>query len=59
MIEILIRMDGAVGGVIEEGISECDRMADFLFIRYYVTNVKKPTCEDILEYLDFIRHGKK
>lgn len=59
MIEILIPMDVAVGDVIEEGISECNRVADFLFIRYYVTNVKRPTWEEILEYLDFIRHGKK
>ena len=59
MIGIFIPMDVAVGKVIEEGISECNKMVEFLFIRYYVTNVKRPTCEDILKYLDFIRHGEK
>ncbi len=59
MIGIFIPMDVAVGEVIEEGISECNKMVEFLFIRYYVTNVKKPTCEEISKYLDFIRHGEK
>jgi len=59
MIEILIPMSVAVGDVIEEGISECNKMEEFLFFHYYVTNVKKPTNEEILEYLDEIRHGEK
>ncbi len=59
MIGILIPMDAAVGDVIEEGISECNKMKEFLFFHYYVMNVKKPTNEEILEYLQQIRHGEK
>jgi hypothetical protein len=32
-------------------------LKEFLFFHYYVTNVKKPTNEEILEYLQQIRHG--
>ena len=59
MIRILIPIDVAVGDVIEEGISECNKIEEFLFFHYYVTNVKKPTNEEILEYLEEIRHGEK
>jgi hypothetical protein len=40
MIGILIPMDVAVGEVIEETISDCNKMSEFLFPDYYVTNVK-------------------
>ena len=59
MIRILIPIDVAVGDVIEEGISECNKMEEFLFFHYYVTNVKQPTNEEILQYLEKIRHGEK
>ena len=59
MIGILIPMDVAVGEVIEEGISECNKMSEFLFPDYYVTNVKKPTHEEISKYLEEISHGEK
>ena len=59
MIGILIPMDVAVGEVIEEGISECNKMNEFLFPHYYVTNVKKPTPEEISKYLEEISHRKK
>ena len=59
MIGILIPMDVAVGEVIEEGISECNKMSEFLFPHYYVTNVKKPTQEEISKYLDEISRGEK
>ena len=59
MMGILIPMDVAVGRVIEEGISECNKMSEFLFPDYYVTNVKKPTYEGILKYLEEISHGEK
>jgi len=59
MIGILIPMDVAVGKVIEEGISECNKMGEFLLPDYYVTNVKKPTPEEISKYLEEIRHGEK
>ena len=59
MIRILIPIDVAVGDVIEEGISQCNKMEEFLFFHYYVTNVKKPTNEEILQYLEKIRHGEK
>ncbi len=36
MIGIFIPMDVAVGKVIEEGISECNKMSEFLFPDYYV-----------------------
>jgi len=59
MIGILIPMDVAVGEVIEEGISECNKMNEFLFPDYYVTNVKKPTPEEISKYLEEISHGER
>ena len=59
MIRILIPMDVAVGDVIEEGISECNKMSEFLFPDYYVTNVKKPTPKEISKYLEEIRHEAK
>jgi hypothetical protein len=59
MIGILIPMDVAVGEVIEEGISECNKMSEFLSPDYYVTNVKKPTPEEISKYLEEISHGEK
>ena len=59
MIGILIPMDVAVGEVIEEGINECNKMSEFLFPDYYVTNVKKPTHEEISKYLEEIRHEEK
>jgi len=59
IIGILIPMDAAVGDVIEEGISECNKMGGFLFPDYYVTNVKKPAPEEISKYLEEISRGKK
>ena len=59
MIGILIPMDVAVGELIEEGISECNKMSEFLFCDYYVTNVKKPTHEEISKYLEEISRGEK
>lgn len=59
MTGIFIPMDVAVGDFIEEGISECNKMGEFLFFHYYVTNVKKPANEEILKYLEEIRHGEK
>ena len=59
VIGILVPMDVAVGEVIEEGISECNKMSEFLFVHYYVTNVKKPTQEEISKYLEEISRGKK
>jgi len=59
MIGILIPMDVSVGEVIEEGINECNKMNEFLFPDYYVTNVKKPTPEEISKYLEEISHGEK
>jgi hypothetical protein len=59
MMRILIPMDVAVGEVIEEGISECNKVNEFLFPDYYVTNVKKPTPEEISKYLEEISHRKK
>jgi len=58
MIGILIPMDVAVGEVIERGISECNMISEFLFPDFYVTNVKKPTPEEISKYLEGIRHGQ-
>jgi len=52
-------MDVAVGDVIEEGISECNKISEFLLVHYYVTNVKKPTQEEISKYLEEINHGEK
>ncbi len=59
MIGILVPMDVAVGEVVEEGITECNKMGDLLFHDYYVTNVKKPTHEEISKYLEEISHEGK
>ncbi len=59
MIRILVPMDVAVGEVIEEGISECKKRSEFLIPDYYVTNVKKPTPEEISKYLEEIRHEER
>ena len=59
MIGMLIPMDVAVGEIIEEGISECNKMGEFLFLDYYVTNVRKPTYEEISDYLEEIKHEEK
>jgi hypothetical protein len=55
MIGILVPMDVVVGKVIEEGIRRCNRREEFLLSDYYVTNVKKPTEEEIARFLDQIR----
>ena len=44
-------MDVAVGNIIEEGIEECNKVGNFIYFHYYVTNVSKPTKEEIIEYL--------
>jgi hypothetical protein len=59
MIRILVPMDVAVGEVIEEGIRRSNRMGEILFVDYYVTNVKKPTKEEISKYLSDIRREGK
>ena len=59
MIGILIPMDIAVGEIIEEGISECNKISEFLFLDYYVTNVGRPTHKEILNYLEEIKHGQE
>jgi hypothetical protein len=41
MIGILIPMDVAVVGVIEEGIGECNMMSELLFPDYYFTKCQK------------------
>jgi hypothetical protein len=58
MIGMLIPMDIAVGEIIEEGIGECNKIDEFLFLDYYVTNVGKPTYKEISDYLEEIRHGE-
>jgi hypothetical protein len=59
MIGIFIPMDVAVGEVIEEGIRECNKMSEFLFPDYYVTNIKKPTPDEISKYHEEISYRKK
>jgi hypothetical protein len=59
MIRMLIPMDIAVGELIEEGISKCNNNGEFLFPDYYVTNVGKPTHEEISDYLEEIKHEEK
>jgi len=59
MIGMLIPMDIAVGEIIEEGISECNKVNEFLFLDYYVTNVGRPTDKEILDCLEEIKHGEK
>jgi hypothetical protein len=59
VIGVLIPMDMAVGEIIEQGISECNKISEFLFLDYYVTNVGKPTHKEILNYLEEIKHGEK
>jgi hypothetical protein len=59
MIGMLIPMDIAVGQIVEEGISECNKTGELLSLDYYVTNVGKPTYKEILNYLEEIRHREK
>lgn len=59
MIGMLIPMDIAIGKVIEEGITECNKKREFLLSDYYVTNVEKPTQKEISNYLEEIRHVEK
>ena len=59
MVKILVPMDVAVGEVIENGIRRSNRMGEFLLNDYYVTNVKKPTKEEISRFLRDIRPHKK
>jgi len=59
MIGILVPMDVAVGEVIEGGISRCNRMGEVLLVEYFVTNVKKPTEDEILKYLRDIRRERR
>jgi hypothetical protein len=59
MIRTLIPMDFAAGEVIEEGIRECNKVDDFLYFHYYITNVKKPINEEIIKYLEEIRQRGK
>ena len=56
VINILVPIDIAVGKFIEAGIKEC---SDFLFFHYYITNVKEPSNEEILGYLEEIKPKKK
>ncbi len=59
MIGMLIPMDIAVGEIVEDGISECNKINEFLFLDYYVTNVGRPTHREILNYLEEIKRGEK
>ena len=59
MIGMLIPMDIAVGEIIEEGISECNNIGEFLSLGYYVTNVQKPTYKEISDYLEEMKHEEK
>lgn len=59
MIGMLIPMDIAVGEIIEKGISECNNINQFLSLHYYVTNVAKPTYEEISDYLEQMKHEEK
>lgn len=59
MIGMLIPMDIAVGEIIEEGIGECNKIDEFLFLDYYVTNVGKPTYKEISDYLEEIKNEEK
>jgi len=59
MIGVLVPMEIAVGEIIEEGLGECNNIGEFLSLDYYVTNVGKPTYEEISDYLEEIRHEEK
>jgi len=59
MLRTLIPMDFAAGEVIEEGIRECNKVDDFLYFHYYLTNVRKPSNEEVFKYLEEIRQGGK
>lgn len=51
IITLLVSMDVAVGIVIEEGIHASNEKTVCLYDRYFVTNVKQPTEEEIISYL--------
>ena len=58
MLKVLIPMDIAVSEFIEEGIKDCNNKDDFVFFHYYVTNINKPTKNEILKYLQEIKYEK-
>ena len=58
-IGMLIPMDVPVGQIIEEGISECNKISEFLSLDYYITNVRRPTQKEILDYLQEIKDREK
>ena len=59
ILRTLIPMDFAAGEVIEEGIRECNKVDDFLYFHYYLTNVRKPSNEEVFKYFEEIRQGGK
>jgi len=50
-LQILVPLDVAVGTVIENGISECNKRGNHLDESYYVANDRIPTEAEILEFL--------
>jgi len=50
-MKILVPLDVAVGNVIEHGLDECNKMDHFLSSTHYVTNVKKPSKQELLELI--------
>ena len=57
MVGILVPMEVAVGEVIEGGIRQCNITEEVLSVDYYVTNVGKPTKEEISRYLRGVRQN--
>ncbi len=50
-LKVLIPMDVAVGEVIEGGISKCNEIGRFISDSYFITNIKIPSEQEILEYI--------
>ncbi|TAL62557.1 MAG: hypothetical protein EPN85_02370 [Bacteroidetes bacterium] len=58
-LTVLVSFDVAVGDVIENGIKKCNDLGEFVFGHYFVTNVKVPGTEEILDIIKDIKGKNK
>jgi hypothetical protein len=53
--QILLPMDVALASVVEEGISKCNELGDFVYEHYYATNQNIPETEEIETIIKVVR----
>ncbi|MCX6807258.1 MAG: HEAT repeat domain-containing protein [Patescibacteria group bacterium] len=57
LIKSLLSMEIVPDDLIMTSIKKCNQPTRFLCEHYYVNNVKKPSKQDIFEYLDYLKTG--